>query len=141
MLEGDKNSYLPRGSRLDEQNPAVRSCLLIWRTNKALDKMNDISRTLPSLVFAVYNSIVCPKAQQVTAKRDLSVNLCERYVFGGSLHCGPIQCSERRTPISNPVYVYNLWLAIVAMPIDCAHYALCLKRLSTACPSWTIMQM
>ena len=38
-------------------------------------------------------------------KGDLSVNLCERYVFRESFQCGPMQYYEQRTLISNPVYV------------------------------------
>ena len=42
----------------------------------------------------------------MAAKGDLSVNLCERYVFGGSFQCGPMQYYERCTPVSNPMYVH-----------------------------------
>ena len=41
----------------------------------------------------------------MAVKGDLSVNLCERYVFGESFQCGPMQYYERRASVSNPVYV------------------------------------
>ena len=55
----------------------------IWQTNQASDNTNDISRTLPSRVFTVNRSTVHPGARQMGCEGDLSVNLCERYVFGG----------------------------------------------------------
>ena len=90
-LEGDKKSHLPRCTHLDKQNPTVRSWFLIWQTNDASNKTNNISRTLS-------------RAQQMAAKGDLSVNLCKRYVFEGWFRCSPMQYYERHAPISDPVY-------------------------------------
>ena len=82
-LEGDKNFHLPQGSRLDERNPALRSWLLIWKTNKASDKTNDISRTLLSLVFAGNSSTVRPRARQMTAKGFLLTSASAMYLEDG----------------------------------------------------------
>ena len=85
LLEGDKNFHLhvPRGSHLDEQNPAMRSWLLIWKTSKASDKTNDISRTLLSLVFTRNSSTVRPRARQMTAKGFLLTFASAMYLEDG----------------------------------------------------------
>ena len=41
----------------------------------------------------------------MASKGDLSVNLCERYVFGGVFQCDPMQYYGQRAPVSYPVYV------------------------------------
>ena len=77
--------------------------------------MNDISRTLPSRVFTVNGLTVRPRARQMGCKGDLSVNLCQRYVFGGWYHCSPVQYYERHVLISNPVYISSS--IIYALPL------------------------
>ena len=116
-IEGDKNSYLPRGTHLDKQNPAVRSWLLIWQRNEVSDKTNNISRTLPSLGFAVNSSTARPRARQLTAKGDLSVNLCKRYVFRGwyrrlqDFHWRPFPTKIKHAKYFCEMYVdlYQFW--------------------------------
>ena len=59
--------------------------------------MNDLSRTPLTLIFR--------QARQTASKGDLSVNLCERYVFGGVFECGPMQYNGRCAPVFYSVYV------------------------------------
>ena len=62
-------------------------------------------RTLLNLVYAMNSLTANPRAQQLAAKGDLSINLCERYVFRGVFQCSPMQYYVRHMPVSNPVYV------------------------------------
>ena len=60
-------------------------------------------------------------------KGDLSVNLCERYVFGGSFQCGPMQYYERRTLISNLVYVSSSIIYGIAAKPEILKLSIALK--------------
>ena len=106
---------------------------MIWQTNEASDKTNNVSRTLPSLVFSVNSLTVRPRGRQMAVKGDLSVNLCKRCVFGGSFQCGPMQYYERCPPISNPVYVSNsiIYDIIIHVSIS-AQYSIhcCIRHIS-----------
>ena len=69
---------------------------------------NTISRILLNLIYALNPSVLCQQTRQTTSRSDLSLNLCERYVFGGVFQDVTVHYYGRRALVSNPVHVVSI---------------------------------
>ena len=69
---------------------------------------NTISRILLSLTYALNPSVLCQQTRQTTMRGDLSLNLCERQVFGGVFQDVTVHYYWWRALVSNPVHIVSI---------------------------------
>ena len=73
---------------------------------------NIISRVLLNLIYALNPSVLCQQTRQTTSRGDLSLNLCECYVFGGVFQDVTVHYYGRHALVSNPVHVVSTIYAV-----------------------------